>query len=301
MSAPEHVGFVGLGQMGGPMAANIATGGPLAANTTKSGFQMTAYDKAGTAGRAPQGAGAADSLVDVAGAADSIFLSLPDGPASLSVVGELAALSGRRAAVIIDLSTIGPGAARAAAKIAQDAGMVYIDAPVSGGQAGAIAATISLMWAGPEAEMERHRAILDAFCGNPFHVGDAPGQGQALKILNNFLSGTAMAATTEAILYGMSEGLEIKTMLDVINVSSGQNTASRDKFPARVLTGTFDAGFKTALLAKDIRLFLDNVRAAGSPDRVGSLVSQIWDECDMALPDSDFTRVFEFIQGRGKA
>ena len=86
------------------------------------------------------------------------------------------------------------------------AGITYVDAPVSGGKAGAVAGTITLMWGGPKAELDRHRKVVDSFCGNPFHVGDEPGQGQAVKLLNNFLSATALAATSEAVLFGQSQG-----------------------------------------------------------------------------------------------
>jgi 3-hydroxyisobutyrate dehydrogenase-like beta-hydroxyacid dehydrogenase len=201
--------------------------------------------------------------------------------------------------VVVDLSTIGPGAAREAAEILSAAGLTYIDAPVSGGQAGARAATITVMWAGPGEELERHRDVLLSFCKNPFHVGAAPGQGQALKIINNFLSGTAMAATSEAVLYGLTQGLDMETMLEVINASTGANSATRDKFPNRVVTGSFDAGFKTKLLAKDIRLYLDNARAAQVSATLGSAVSDVWTGCDKALPDSDFTRVYQFIRDLG--
>ncbi len=281
-----RLGFIGLGQMGGPMAANIA----------KAGFELAVFDKAGTAERAPAGAVPAESVEDAAARAQTLFLWLPDGLASIAVARQIAAAPERRTTVVVDLSTIGPGAAREAADILSAAGVAYIDAPVSGGQAGAVAGTITIMWAGPGAELERHRAVIAAFCKNPFHVGEAPGQGQALKLINNFLSGTAMTATSEAILYGLTQGLDMKTMLDVINVSTGANSATRDKFPNRVLTGSFDAGFKTALLAKDIRLYLENARAAGAPDAVGSVVAALWQACDRALPDSDFTRVYEYLR-----
>ncbi len=281
-----RLGFIGLGQMGAPMAANI----------TKGGFDLVVFDQAGTAERAPAGAALAVSVADAAARAETLFLSLPDGPVSIAVARQIAAAPARRTTVVVDLSTIGPIAARAAAEILSAAGVTYIDAPVSGGQAGAVAGTITLMWAGPVAELERHRAVIAAFCKNPFHVGEAPGQGQALKLINNFLSGTAMTATSEAMLYGLTQGLDMKTMLDVVNVSTGANSATRDKFPNRVLTGSFDAGFKTALLAKDIRLYLENARAAGAPDAVGSVVAALWQACDRALPDSDFTRVFEFLR-----
>ncbi|MCH6586714.1 MAG: NAD(P)-dependent oxidoreductase [Proteobacteria bacterium] len=283
------LGFIGLGQMGGPMAANIARGG----------FELSVFDQAGTAERAPEGTAAAASVEDVAARADTVFLSLPDGPVSIAVARQIAAAEARRATVVVDLSTIGPAAAREAAEILSAAGLTYIDAPVSGGQAGARAATITVMWAGPGEELERHRDVLLSFCRNPFHVGAAPGQGQALKIINNFLSGTAMAATSEAVLYGLAQGLDMETMLEVINVSTGANSATRDKFPNRIVTGSFDAGFKTKLLAKDIRLYLDDARAAQVSVTLGNAVSDVWTRCDKALPDSDFTRVYQFIRDLG--
>ncbi len=286
---PAKFGFVGLGQMGGPMAANIAA----------KGFDLMVYDKAGSADLAPSGSTPADTLAALAGSTDTLFLSVPDGPVSMAVMGELAELPDRRATTVIDLTTTGPELSREAGRIAADAGITYIDAPVSGGQAGARAGTVTLMWAGPRAEMDRHDAVLNSFAKNIFHVGEHAGQGQALKVLNNFLSGTAMAATSEAILFGLSQGLDMKTMLDVINVSTGQNTASRDKFPERVLTGTYDAGFQTALEAKDVKLYLEGVRAAGTPERVGSLISELWSQCDEAHPGSDFTRIYDFIRDGG--
>lgn len=282
----DALGFIGLGQMGGPLAAHLAG----------AGFDLTVHDKADTP--TPEGAVRAASVGEVAAAAEAVFLSLPDGPVCIEVAAEIANSAGR-AKTVIDLSTTGPDAAREAAVQCRAAGVLYVDAPVSGGRAGAIAGTVTVMWAGPAIELNRRRDALAAFAANVFHVGGEPGQGQALKILNNFLSGTAMAATSEAILYGLSQGLDMKTMLDVINVSSGVNSASRDKFPERVLTGTFDAGFKTALITKDIRLYLENVRAAGTGDTLGAAVAGIWSGCDRALPGSDFTRVFEFIQGNG--
>lgn len=280
------IGFIGLGQMGHPMAANIAA----------SGAELIVYDKAGTVERAPDGAKPAESLEQVAQVAETIFLSLPDGPVSLAAAREIAELSDIATRLVVDLSTIGPDAAREANSILKAAGVGYADAPVSGGAAGARAASITIMWSGSGKELERHKDVLNSFSKNQFHVGDLPGQGQALKILNNFLSATAMAATSEAVLYGLSEGLEMGTLLEVVNASTGMNTATRDKFPDRVETGTFDAGFKTALLAKDVRLYLENTRKSGTADKLGNLVSEIWNDCDEALPGADFTRIYQFVR-----
>lgn len=289
MSESKVIGFVGLGQMGGPMAANITAGGA----------DIIVYDKAGTAERAPEGAKLANSFESILNSADTVFLSVPDGPVSLALAQEIADAKDRRATVIVDLSTIGPEAAREANDILSAAGVTYIDAPVSGGQAGARAGTITVMWGGPKAIMDEHEGVLKTFSKNVFHCGDNPGQGQAVKVLNNFLSAIAMSATSEAVLYGLSQGVDMKTMLDVVNVSTGQNTATADKFPKRILTESFDAGFKTKLLTKDVNLFLKNAKAAGSPVTLAATLAAIWNGCDAALPDSDFTRIYEYIRDKG--
>ena len=288
---PISVGFIGLGQMGAPMAANIAS----------AATNLVCYDKAGTKDRLPQGAKAAASVAEVARDADTVFLSLPDGAIVQTVAEAIARSPDRRASVVVDLSTIGLDAAKTVAATLKTSGITYIDAPVSGGKAGAVAGTITLMWGGPKTELERHRSIVESFCGNPFHVGDDPGQGQAVKLLNNFLSATALAATSEAVLFGQSQGLDMKTILDVVNVSTGMNTATRDKFPSHVLTGTFAAGFFAELLNKDVQLYRKNAEAAGTPMRIGSPVAQVWQDCvDQLEPQSDFTLIYEVTRRSAK-
>lgn len=280
------IGFVGLGRMGQPMAGNIAA----------AGFDLIGYDIAGTEARLPAGARAADSLAVLADEAEVVFLSVPDGSASAAVARGLVAHPGRTR-LAVDLSTIGPAAAREVAALLATAGIDYADAPVSGGRSGAIAATVALMWAGDRDAFDRYRPVLDSFTGNAFHVGDAPGQGQAVKLLNNFLSATAMAATSEAVLFGLAQGLPMARILEVVNVSSGRNTASADKFPHRVLTGSFDAGFTAALMAKDVQLYRDQVALTGTPDRLGSVVGDLWNACAAAGDGStDFTHVFSFLR-----
>ncbi len=287
MSKPAMLGFVGLGQMGAPMATNI---------TKKCGMDVIVYDKAGTAERAPEGAKLANSLGDVLSSADTVFMSVPDGPISIALAKEIAAYDGRRASVVVDLSTIGPEAAREAEAILKAAGVTYIDAPVSGGQAGAAAGTITIMWGGPKAVLDEHMGVMETFSGNVVHCGENAGHGQAVKILNNFLSATAFAASTEAIAYGMSEGVEMKTILDAVNVSTGRNTATMDKFPKRILTGTYDCGFATKLQSKDMNLFVANAKKAGTPLTIASVVAAIWNGCDAAKPGSDISRIYDYIR-----
>ena len=281
------IGFIGLGSMGLPMASNVAA----------AGFDLVCFDAAGTTERLPPGASAAASVADVCERCETTLVSVPDGAATTAVLDELQRAANRTVTTVIDLSTVGPVAARASAARLQPMGITYCDGPVSGGVAGARAGTISLMFAGPSAVFEAHRPILDAMSGNVFHVGESAGQGQAMKLLNNFLSAVALAATSEALAFGAAAGLDMQVMLDVINVSSGRNTASADKFPNRVVTGSFDAGFRTQLMNKDVALFLDSVADAGTCSVVANAVCRLWADANAAMPGSDFTEIWKFVSG----
>lgn len=282
------IGFVGLGNMGFPIADNIA----------RAGFKLVGYDAAGTEGRLPAGASAGASIADVAGRADTVMLSVPDGAVTLAIVDEMLAVAERRATVVIDLSTVGPVAAREAAARLAPVGITYVDGPVSGGVAGARARTIALMFGGPIDVFEGHRTLLGSFAGNVFHVGEQAGHGQAMKLLNNFLSATALAASSEALALGRAYGLDLATMLDIVNVSSGRNSATYDKFPNRVLTGTYDTGFYTRLMAKDVRLFNSVAAEVGTARSISEAVGAVWDACDAAMPGSDFSEIWKFVSGR---
>ena len=287
MNPPTEIGFVGLGQMGQPMATHIAKGN----------IPVIAFDQ--QPGLEPEGTTSAANLTDLTARSETIFLSLPDGKIVNTVATEIAAVPDVAGKTVVDLSTIGPTAAQQASDTLSKAQLTYIDAPVSGGREGALRANITIIWAGPESELERHRAIVDLFCANAFHVGNQPGQGQAVKLLNNFLSATAMAASTEAVLFGLSHGVEMKTILDVVKVSTGNNTAIADKFPNRILTESYDAGFFAQLLNKDVQLYRQFVEQAGTPNAMGQQVADIWQQVEDSLPpQSDFTRIFEVMEKR---
>ncbi len=289
-NGPATIGFVGLGQMGQPMASFIAKGET----------PMLGYDQ--VPGQVPDGAEAASNLAELVERSDTIFLSLPDGKVVNTVAAEIATMQNIAGKVVIDLSTSGPAAAITAAKTLTTAGLTYIDAPVSGGRQGALKGTITIIWAGAKAQMERHQPIIDLFCANAFHVGDQPGQGQAVKLLNNFLSATSMAATTEAVLFGLSLGVDMKTILDVVKVSTGNNTAVADKFPNRILTGSYDAGFFAELMNKDVQLYQQFVEKAGTPNKMGRQVAEIWQHVEDSLPPkTDFTRIYEVIEKESKS
>ena len=175
--AEWRFGFVGLGAMGAPMAANLA----------RAGRRLLVYDAAGTRERALPGAALAEDNPAVACGADAVILSLPDGDAVHRVVNELAAARGARVRCVIDTSNIGIDAARAVHARLARGGIEYLDAPVSGRVSGARAGTLAVMFAGSDAAFARYAPVLEGVAARVVHVGHEPGLGQAMKLLNNFL------------------------------------------------------------------------------------------------------------------
>ncbi len=281
------VGWIGLGQMGHRMATHLA----------KAGHSLIVADAA-SADRAPAGARIATGNGEVGRHAEMVLLSVPDGVATLSICRELIAAAPRRVEMVIDTSTIGMRAAREAAGLLSAEGIGYVDAPVSGGVAGAEAASLSVILGCSEALFERASPLLSSIGGHLFHVGTEPGMGQAVKLLNNFLSATAMAATSEAMAFAAAVGLDMQTALDVVNRSTGENTATRDKFPKRVVTETYDGGFAAAMMAKDVRLYLEEVQASGSAGRIAGEIETLWSALDGSEPGADFTRIYPFVRDR---
>jgi len=280
------VGFVGLGNMGSVLAANLVA----------TGHAVVAYDIAGP-DRAPDGAAFAGSVAEVARKADVVVFSLPDGAISAQVAKEVAAAPGRQAAHVADTSTIGIRAAQENALLLATDGIAYVDAPVSGGVAGARARTLAVMYAAPDDACAAVEPVLAGLSDRRYRVGARAGLGQAMKLANNFLSATALAATSEAVAFGLTAGLDIDTMLDVLNASSGKNTATSDKFPNQVRTGHYAAGFTNSLMAKDVRLYLSAVQELAGAAEVGGVVESLWTQFAEAEPNADFTRMFPFIRG----
>ncbi|MCY4003143.1 MAG: NAD(P)-dependent oxidoreductase [Rhodospirillales bacterium] len=279
------IGFIGLGNMGRPIAGNLV----------KSGQDTIVYDAAGTAVRAPQGAQIAHSTTALAGMVDVIHLCVPDGRASEAIARDIRSATDRQTRLVVDHSTIGTEAAQRVHGLLAGAGIEYVDAPVSGGVSGAVNATLAIMYSGSEDTFDQLQPTFEAMAGNVFRVGGEPGQGQAMKVLNNFLSGTAMAATAEAVAFGVKQGLEMGMILDVVNASSGRNTATADKFPNRVMTGSYDAGFSSAQFVKDLRLYRDAAGAIGASCPISPAVSAIWRSLDADEPNADITRIYTFV------
>ena len=205
-------------------------------------------------------------------------------------------IRGRAIRTYVDLSTTGQAVVVEVAKALGERGIVTLDTPVSGGVRGAVEGTLAVMAAGPAAELERVRGLLEVF-GRVFHVGERPGLGQLMKLANNFLSATAIVATAEAVVLGVKGGLDPATMLDVINASTGRNTASADKFPRQVLTGRYAAGFTTGLLTKDLGLCAAAAAALGVPMPVAGEVYAQWQRAVAEQgADADITMIVRCVE-----
>ena len=166
---------------------------------------------------------------------------------------------------------------------------MQIDCPVSGGVGGATKGTLALMVSGPKAEVDALKDVLAVF-GKVFVIGEKPGMAQTMKLANNFLSASAMAATAEAVAMGVKAGLDPAVMIDVINAGSGRSRASDQKFPQSILPRTFDYGFATALMLKDVRLCFDEANGLGAPHEVmGTTLENGKRPTPNIGGDSDFT------------
>jgi 3-hydroxyisobutyrate dehydrogenase-like beta-hydroxyacid dehydrogenase len=286
----QTLGFVGVGRMGGPIAGHLLG----------AGVDLTIFDISGQ-NMAPllaRGARRADSAVEVASTAETVFVSLPTPDIVREViVGPGGLAEGTRVRRIVDLSTTGPRVSAAiAAELAHRGGLVLVDAPVSGGIAGARAGTLAVMVSCPREVLAEVEPWLRHF-GKVFYCGEKPGLAQTMKLANNLLSAAALAVTSEAVAMGVKAGLDPKLMIDVINAGSGRNTATEAKFPRAVLPGTFDFGFATGLLLKDVRLCVEEAQAMGVPVIVGAAVLQLLGITNATFgPDSDFTNVARVLE-----
>ena len=285
----QHIGFVGLGQMGGPMTRRLIA----------AGHALVVHDVRTEAVEAlvAEGAAAAGSPAEVAARAEVVLVSLPTPEAVRDVaLGAEGLIHGSAIRTYVDLSTTGQAVAVEVAQALAERGIVTLDAPVSGGVRGAVAGTLALMVAGSATGLERVRPLLEVF-GRVFHVRERPGLGQLMKLANNLLSATAIVATAEAIVLGVKGGLDPATMLEVINASTGRNTATEDKFPRQVLSGRYAAGFTTGLLTKDLDLCAAAAEALGVPMPVAAEVHAHWQRAVAELgADADITRIVALVE-----
>lgn len=287
--ADQVLGFVGLGQMGSRMAARLL----------EAGHGVIVHDRAEAAVAAlvAKGATAAASAREVADRADIVLASLPTPAVVREVaIGPGGVLEGQRARRFVDLSTTGPRVAGEVAAAFAEAGRTTFDAPVSGGITGAAKGTLAIMVSGPRGEYDALEPVLTVL-GKPFFCGEKPGQAQVMKLCNNLLSVAALVATSEALAMGVKAGLDPALMCEIINASSGRNSATQDKMPRNVIPRGFDFGFTTGLSLKDIGLCVDEAGAMGVPMVVGSAVRQMMAVTSATFgPDSDMTSVARTVE-----
>lgn len=285
----QVLGFVGVGRMGGPMASRLLD----------AGYSLCVYDTNPDAVKplAARGAKVAASPAEVGSAARIVLMSLPTPPIVQAVaLGTEGIARGSAVKVLIDLSTTGPGMATTVARGVNERGIISVDAPVSGGVKGAEGGTLAVMVSCPQHALAEVEPILKTF-GKLFYTGEKPGLAQVAKLGNNLLAAAAMVVSSEVLAMGVKAGLDPKVMCDIINAGSGRNSATQDKFPRTVLTGTFDFGFATGLSYKDVRLCVDEAETMGVPMIVGAAVRQMLAVTQAKYgATSDFTCIAKVVE-----
>lgn len=289
-TAQVRVGFIGIGTMGWPMAANLV----------KAGFEVTVFDldPARSARFVREvGGKATDSLADIA-LQEVVVTMLPTGRIVREVLeqGQQGAFlqSARKGLIVVDMSSSEPTGTRQLAAVMAAKGVVLLDAPVSGAEPRAKAGTLTIMIAGDDkAAIEKVKPVLSAMGNRLFEVGGS-GSGHACKALNNLLGATAFAATSEAVLIAERFGLDPKVLVDILNVSTGKSFISELVMKEHVLEGKFATGFKLGLMAKDVQIAADLARAVGLESPVTHMVNQRWAQALDALGfDADNTEAIK--------
>lgn len=287
------VGFVGVGNMGLPMARRLV----------RAGYQVRAHDvdpEIRARARAEAGAVAVETVAEAADGASATVLMLPNSRVVADVWDDGGLMDALPyGCVLIDMGSSQPAETRRLAGLAAESGRAMVDAPVSGGTQGAQNGTLTVMAGGASAAVEAVRPLLETLGKSVQHVGP-PGAGHALKALNNLLSATHLLVTSEALLAGAAFGLEPRTMLDVLNGSSGRSGSTDNKWPNFVLDRSFDSGFGLRLMVKDMRIALDLADTVGRPAQLGETATQLWERAAGQLPgDADHTEIVRWLESRG--
>jgi len=264
------IGFIGLGAMGRPMAANL-----LAA-----GFTLTVNDvvPAAVAELVAKGALEASTPKELAAASDVVITMLPNAAIVESVAcGENGLFAGSRPGLtIIDMSSVTPLHTRKMAEMAAKFGVEYMDAPVSGGVAGATAGSLTIMAGANPETLARCKSVLEVLGKKIFHVGPV-GSGDAVKLVNNLLLGINMAAVSEAMTLGVKAGLDPKVLYEVIAASSGRSYALEAKVPNFILKGNFEPGFAIDLQYKDLEMATQTGKDLGMPLLMANMAEQVFE------------------------
>ena len=265
-----EIGFIGLGNMGFPMARRLIQGD----------HEVVAFDTRAEALErvVALGAQAAASSKEVADRAETVMASLPTPQVSLEVAtGADGVIEGSRVKRYVDLSTVGSQTAVQIHDLLAERGHRRESTARSAAASAEPKRERSPSWC--PARATNSTLIRNALeqLGRPFYVGEKPGSAQTMKLANNILAANVLVATAEVVVMGVKAGLDPAVMIEVLNAGSGGTSASRDKFPRAILPRTFDYGFATGLMVKDVRLYLDEAKALGVPIDVAEAIGRLWD------------------------
>lgn len=290
------IGFVGIGAMGTPMAANLA----------KAGYKLVIYDI--DAKRTAEFA----SIHEVEVAADisdlgiqcgTIITMLPDdGAVRKALWGEnenvqhCAVANLKTGSTVIDMSSSSPVSTRQLGKLFEARGIKFIDAPVSGGVKRAVTGELAIMVGGDAKVLEDCRPLFDRLGNQIFYAGPL-GAGHAIKALNNYVSAAGLVAACEAVIAGKRFGLDPTVIVDILNASSGMNNTTKVKMKQFMLSGAFNAGFTIGLMAKDLRTALEVARNVKGPSHLAEHCAKTWNEAEKTLGyAADHTAIYKFLE-----
>ncbi|MGE4242085.1 NAD(P)-dependent oxidoreductase [Ramlibacter sp.] len=286
--AATRCGFVGLGNMGLPMAGRLLD----------AGHELWIHDvrPEPLAALRSRGAHAAAGVADIAARCEIVITCLLTVDSISEVLLGEAGLAGGSTRIVVNTSTIGRGAVLRLAQALESRGIQLVDCPISGGPPGARAGKLSVMVSGADAALSAVRPLIDCW-GKVTVAGNAPGMAQALKLTNNILSAVAMVASAEAYVMGGKAGLDPEVMTAAINAGSGRNSMTLDKIPLAVLDRSFAFGAPITTLVKDVELALEQGEALGVPMRLCRMAHAILlDMLEAGMGDADITEVVRFVE-----
>lgn len=285
-----RIGYVGLGAMGRPMAINLA----------KSNHDLVVCDPDETATSilAQRGAAVAKTAKETADEADIVLACLPNLAAAEAVAtGADGVAAGSRATAFVNMGTTGSAYSREVAEALAKSGKAFLDAPISGGPPGAEAGTLGIMCSGDKATFDALQSAWDAMSGKTVYLGDKPGAAQTMKLVNNIISFGNLSVALEAMTLGAKAGLDPEQMLEVINASSGRNSATETKIPNHVLTRSFDYGGAMYIIEKDLDLWRREAEAYETPMWLGTNIRTLFMQAMAEVGrDQDMTALAQTLE-----
>lgn len=286
-------GFIGLGDMGGPMALRLAKGGIPLVVFDLNDKVMEPFHEVGSQ--------VALSVEDLAARCDVVFNCLPSPAISLAVAREIVTSAERRASILVEMSTVGVSAIAELGALVAGHGVTLLDSPISGGPRAVPLGKLTCFVSGPLAAVERVRPAYDALVGRFFHLGEDIGLAQTMKVGNNLLAACNLAVTSEVVRMLEKAGIEPRTAIDIINVSTGRNRASEELFPKQVLTGEFSQGARLDILAKDTQLAVGAAEHYDVAFPLGAAIRDAWaGAAEGGFGADDITAIYNWMGERNR-